>query len=348
MSAGYTRVKDGLRRHIKSKVWFLFAKVNGKLLRESLGTTDWELAKRLRDSKIGKAKKRTGEITFKALAANWLETRKGKQGSTRKNDNWSVGRLKDAPFYNRLVHKIKPTEYASFRAGLGVGAKSNNNFLANLRGILDAGVTDGYLASNPLDELKDQWQDPKKDKSRRKRQIATVEEHAAIVESIRIQKADTHDESADWVEFLGLAGIGEAEAQKLDWSDFDFKKEEIDLRRIKTGVDFYVPFYPWLKPWIQKRWKADGEPRKGKVFKILSAKQAISNACERLKIRKLSPRAFRNMLIWRLRLAGVDPEYIAKYQGHNDRGKTIMETYVLGEMPDQKKLERTILARLMV
>ena len=48
----------------------------------------------------------------------------------------------------------------------------------------------------------------------------TLADFHAIVGNIRAQKfADTANESADFIEFLGLAGLGQAEAAALKWAD---------------------------------------------------------------------------------------------------------------------------------
>src|SRR5205814_549896 len=87
------------------------------------------------------------------------------------------------------------------------------------------------------------------------RATPSFEEFKAIVENIRSQKFNGHDaqESADFVEFLGLAGLGKAEAAALTQCDIDWKRDKIITFRHKTKSGFAVPIYPQLKPLILLR-----------------------------------------------------------------------------------------------
>ena len=82
------------------------------------------------------------------------------------------------------------------------------------------------------------------------------EDFKAIVESIRSQKYNGHDaeESADFVEFLRLAGLGKGEAAGARrQSDIDWKREKITTFRHKTKSGFAIPLYPQLKPLLLHR-----------------------------------------------------------------------------------------------
>ncbi len=70
-----------------------------------------------------------------------------------------------------------------------------------------------------------------------------------------------------------------------------------------------------------------GTPAAGVLFSILSPKQALYNACNRLEFPAYSPIDFRKARItWFLR-KGVAAEAIAKWQGHRDNGVLIRRTY---------------------
>src|SRR5256886_15214802 len=88
------------------------------------------------------------------------------------------------------------------------------------------------------------------------RKTPTFEQFQAIVESIRSQKFNGHnaDESADFVEFIGLAGLGQAEASNLEWSDVSFEREQITTFRHKTKSGFAIPLYPQVRPLLERRY----------------------------------------------------------------------------------------------
>jgi integrase len=82
----------------------------------------------------------------------------------------------------------------------------------------------------------------------------TREQFRAIVQSIRSQNlADTREESADFVEFLGLAGLGLAEASALTWANVSLDKGQMVIFRHNTKQGFVIPIYPQLRPLMEKR-----------------------------------------------------------------------------------------------
>jgi len=164
-------------------------------------------------------------------------------------------------------------------------------------------------------------------RQKRIRATPNFEEFKAIVETIRSQKYNGHDaeESADFVEFLGLAGLGKAQAAVLRQSDIDWQRETITTFSHKTKSGFAIPIYPQLKPLLLRRRRADAPNER--VFKINDAKRAIANACHRLNMPQYSHISFRRMFITRAIERGVDVKVISEWQGHKDGGKLILDTY---------------------
>src|SRR5262249_62210371 len=135
-------------------------------------------------------------------------------------------------------------------------------------------VGDGIIASSPGANLKK----VKLDKPIRR--TPTFEQFREIVESIRSQRFNGHDadESAGFVEFIGLAGLGQAEASALTWDDIDWKREQITTFRHKTKSGFAIPLYPQLRSLLEKR-DAQRSPGGAHVFAIKGAKKAIGAPC---------------------------------------------------------------------
>ena len=158
------------------------------------------------------------------------------------------------------------------------------------------------------------------------RKTPTFEQFQAIVKSIRSQQFNGHDadESADFVEFIGLAGLGQAEASSLTWNDVDFERKQLITFRHKTKTGFVIPLYRQLRPLLERRY---AHRTSEKVFSINNAKKAITAACKRLNLPTYSHRSFRRMFITRAIEKGVDVKVIAKWQGHKDGGKLILDTY---------------------
>ena len=182
-------------------------------------------------------------------------------------------------------------------------------------------VRDGVIVRSPATHLR------RSKLAKPIRATPSFEEFKAIVESIRSQKFNGHDaeESADFVEFLGLAGLGKAEAAALKQCDIDWERETITTFRHKTKSGFAIPIFPQLKPLLLRR-RRDDAPNE-RVFAIDRANSAIANACRRLNLQKYSHISFRRMFITRAIERGVDVKVIAEWQGHKDGGKLILDTY---------------------
>ena len=156
------------------------------------------------------------------------------------------------------------------------------------------------------------------------RQTPTWPQFQQIVESIRAQRfnADSKD-SADLVEFMGLAGVGLAECANLKGEHVDFDTGKIWLFRSKTDTGYSIPVFPQLNdPW--QRFRANGRLQNGEaVFRKRDPKKALSNACVRLKYPHFGTRALRRCFITRAIELGVDFKTIARWQGHRDGGQHI-------------------------
>jgi len=96
--------------------------------------------------------------------------------------------------------------------------------------------------------------------------------------------------------------------------------------RHKTQAGFVVPLYPQLKSLLERR-KTKTLSQNGIVFRVRSAKKAITSACRRLGLPNYTHRSFRRMFITRAIEKGIDLKVIAQWQGHKDGGKLILDTY---------------------
>jgi integrase len=219
------------------------------------------------------------------------------------------------------ISKVNQSDVLMWLARFKFGAVSRNLHLACLKELFAMAVGDRIIAHSP-----ENVKAMKLDKPIRK--TPTFEQFLQVVDSIRSQEFNGHDadESADFVEFIGLAGLGQAEASALTWDDIDWKREQIVTFRHKTKAGFAIPLYPQLRPLLEKR-HAQRSPGDARVFGIKDAKRAIAAACKRLKLPAFSHRSFRRTFITRAIERGIDVKVIAEWQGHKDGGKLILETY---------------------
>jgi integrase len=219
------------------------------------------------------------------------------------------------------VGKVKPSDAELWLAKLKLRAPSRNLHIASFKELFAMALRDGIIARSPAEALKK----AKLDKPIRK--TPTFEDFKAIVESIRSQQFNGHgaEESAYFVEFIGLAGLGQAEARALRAEDIDWKRGTITTFRHKTKSGFEIPIYPQVRALLERL--TSGKSGSEKIFKIKDAKRAIAAACKRLRLPTYSHRSFRRMFITRAIERGVDVKVIAEWQGHKDGGKLILQTY---------------------
>jgi site-specific recombinase XerD len=320
----FQRVAECLYRY-SNGVYYARIKVDGKEIRKSLKTTDRTLAKRLltqfkeEQRQIDRSQ---GRITLSELCDRYLQTVQHQKPQTVAGKTRIVGKIKQHWPTGSLIQvtAIKPSECDLLLVRVGGGASFRNACIQVLREMFALAVRDRIIAASPAQHLK---------YLRREtpiRKTPTFEQFQAIVQSIRSQQFNGHDadESADFVEFIGLAGLGQAEASSLTWDDVDFERKQITTFRHKTKTGFVIPIYPQLRPLLERR---HAQRTSAKVFSINNAKKAIAAACKRLHLPMYSHRSFRRMFITRAIERGIDIKVIALWQGHRDGGKLILDTY---------------------
>ncbi len=146
-----------------------------------------------------------------------------------------------------------------------------------------------------------------------------------------------------FVEFLGLAGVGQAEAASLKSGGYRVGKPADPLQASKDAGDIRRPNLS-RSPTVPATAADGGGPRP--AFAIKDAKKALQAACERLGYARFSQRSIRRFLIGQLWKSGVDRKLIAKWQGHRDGGKLIIDTYTEVFGDDDSLYEQQQLAKL--
>lgn len=321
-----------LYRHSVNGTYYGRKKVHGKPRYKSLTTADRKIAERKLAEwiknldKIDTESEKTtlNQLIEKFKAANIGAADKGTDDSMvkRLTDSWQHG-------MDIQVAKIKPSHLDEW---LAANSKSEewknstyNKYCTFLRRLFAIATADKMIAQSPMDDVKIPWKKPQKPK----RRVPTLEQFAAIVADIRAQKFNAESgDSADFIEFMGNAGLGQAEIKPdaLTWSDIDFEKNEMHILRQKTGERFIVKIYPNLKP-VLERLAAQPHKPNDSVLKISDGKKALAAACKRLGYHPFSQRNIRAVQIRRLWRDGVDVKLISKWQGHQDGGRLILNTY---------------------
>jgi Site-specific recombinase XerD len=324
--SAFHKVGECLYRYSSNGVYYARFESGGKEIRRSLRTTDRASAQRalawLRQER-DQVDPAQGKLTVAELCDRYAVTIQHQKPKTIERKELIIRRIKSHWPTGKLtqVAKVKPSNVDLWISRYRFGPHSRNLHMACIKDVFEMAVRDGIISRSPAAHLR-RLKPPKPIRA-----TPTFEEFKAIVESIRSQKYNGHDaqESADFVEFLGLAGLGKAEAAALRQKDIDWQRETITTFRHKTKSGFAVPIYPQLKPLLLRR-RRDDAPNE-RVFAIDNAKKAIANACRRLNLPQYSHLSFRRMFITRAIERGVDVKVIADWQGHKDGGKLILDTY---------------------
>jgi hypothetical protein len=109
----------------------------------------------------------------------------------------------------------------------------------------------------------------------------SLDEFRAIVTSIREQKyADTAEESADFIESLGLAGLGQAETSGLTWANVNLDRGQLLTFRQKTRSGFAVPSFRSFDHCWKSGWPTPAIPHRMPEYSPYSTQKG---SCERMR-----------------------------------------------------------------
>ena len=351
-------VGNGLYRH-KNGSYYACKYLKGKPRWKSLKTSDRKSAERTQSdwlAKLGETNVELFKTTLDTLIETYLATRKGKSEKTQKDDGWIRDTIVSTWEHGLdvRVSDIRASMLDIWLANQSGYKNSTYNKLSGFwGGLFKLAVRDRIISKhdNPFESVATPWKNPKK--TAKRRQIPTVDQFKAIVESIRNETQNFHAvESANFVEFEGLAGLGQAEVAPMTWSRINWTEGKFEAWRAKTRTWFTVPVYPELRPLLEGLYKAahdaSGNPPKpdARIFKIQDARKALTNACKRLGFPPFTQRELRSFHIMKLWRKGVDIKRIAKWQGHTDGGKLLLQTYTEVFSADDDAYDAIQLAKL--
>jgi integrase len=316
-----------LYRYRPSGMFFANVRKSGKLYTESLHTKDRAAAKRLlRDFKarLDRTDAKFGKISFLTwLEQHYLPTLRGAE-STLAGKLRIIERVKQSWFFakSKPMRDLKPSQverwlneqFGNWTSGY------YNSALCLIRDAFDRAVTDRVLMDNPAAHLK------YRKRTRPVRLTPSWEQFQAIVADVRAQKfnADALD-SADFLKACGLLGLGQAELASMKREHIDLESGRIIVYRHKTDTGFVIPVYPQARALIERL--CDDKRHHQHLFAIAQARKSLQHGCRRLGFAQFTHRSFRRMFITRALELGIDVQSIARFQGHRDGGKLILDTY---------------------
>lgn len=324
----WTKCKTAcLYRYNPTGQYYARVRFGGKLHREKLDTHDYQVARRkLADFKrdLVRTDASLGNTSLTEVLNKYGRTIGGDALKTQIGKRAVIEKLKATWFGadSLALRTIKPSAVEAWLSEHygGMSAAYYNAALSVLRNVFDLAVRDRIIAESPVAHLN------YKKRAMPIRLTPTFEEFKAIVSNIRNQRFNADAErSADFVEALGLAGLGQAEAASITRADVDLAAGRIVILRRKTSTGFVIPIFPQVRALAEKlcKGKAHGE----RLFNIENARKALANSCKRLGLPSFTHRSLRRMFVTTAIERGVDVKVIAEWQGHKDGGKLILNTY---------------------
>ena len=319
----------GLYCYQSTGAYFARVRFGGKLYRRALKTTDYQVARRKLAAyrhDLARTDASKGKTSFARVLDAYASTLTG-ASSTLEKQRAVIAKLQKTWFgIDTLpLRTVTPSDVKRWLSE-HYGSKSASYYnaaLTVLRSALQLAVNDKIIAENPASRKFDI-----KYRKRAKpiRLSPTFEQFKAIVASIRAQRFNPEaEQSGDFVEFLGLAGLGQAEAAVITRAHVDLLAGQITVYRCKTDTGFVIPIYPQVRPLVEKL--CQGKAHSERLFSINEARKALENACQRLGFPPFTHRSLRRMFITRAIEKGIDVKVISEWQGHRDGGKLILETY---------------------
>jgi len=227
------------------------------------------------------------------------------------------------------VGKVKPSDLAEWFTKTLAGVKNNtfNQYRGYLIRVFKLAVIDRVVAEPIFSEELI----PKKKRNDTVRNAPDAGRFAQILARMRKAAEFNHPNSqaADFTEFMGVVGVGQAEAGTIEMEDIT--PTELRFTRMKTGKPFSIPIFHKTRELLERLIAKRGS-HPGRLFHIREADHAFRNAIIALtkadpEFEHYSPRNLRSMKIIEWLESGVDVKQIAEWQGHGDGGKLILERY---------------------
>lgn len=246
-------------------------KVRGRQKERSLRTTDRKIAERRLKEWIAGLEQIDSEVektTVRELIDRFIAVNRGTAPNTQVTTCAIIKRFVSCWPYglDTEVRNIRPSQLDEWLALEEPRLRNTtyNRYAGFLKQLFDIAVNDRIIWESPCKRLRTPWKKPQTPI----RLIPTLMQFENIVTSIRSQRFTDHaHQSADFVEFLGRAGLGQAEAAALTWADVGWELERLTVRRHKTDTRFYVPLYPELKRLLLRLHESAGNvPVNSRVF----------------------------------------------------------------------------------
>jgi integrase len=337
-----TTAVQNLMRYRPSGTYFARFRAGGKLIRQSLDTAVFSVAKQRLPEMMRDYRSRNESV--KAFAHGKMTVRDAAEVYLRKV-RASVSlkpRSKDyremiIDFISRSwpalmetdVRKVSDCDCENWLARYQQQYAPSvvNNSIGTLRAVFDEAISTGARFNNPAGELS-------RVKVRQKQlQLPSREEFLRFVEEIRTAGARQSKDCANLVRFLAYSGVRFGEAKYVTWADANFARGQLHVRgdpetATKNGETRYVPMIPELEQMLKDlRRERPTETADVTVMRVFECQNSMTHAAKKIGMKRITHHDLRHLFATICIESGVDIPTVSRWLGHKDGGALCMKTY---------------------
>ena len=343
-------VAENLWKSQQSGRYYAILKVNGRQVKKSLKTDDYQLAKRKLRELEKDYQERTGIVgselppkSFKELVAKFtrivLPTRPLKPLAQLDYTTRQTALLRYTGFAKMPLNRITMIDCQKWFAKrrLMISAQRMNNEVGLLRDILEFARDNGWMMHDPtakLERLKLPRPNP---------DPPTTDEFRRLVVTLRNHR---DRDAGDLVELMAYSGLRLSEACGLKWQDVDFDRGIFYIAgkgRDETERDV-VPLFPAMRELLLKirqarqTRKIEGIKPDDRIMRVNGCRDALKTACREAKLRRsFTHHDMRRYFTTRCMEQGVPIRTLAGWLRHKDGGALLLRTYAAHQ--DKHSLE---------
>lgn len=332
-----------LLQYVSTGTYYGRQKSNGKLIRRSLETQVWSIAKLrlvdfLKDQQDTKPKVEGvafGEAVelYKGEIKNNVSMKETSKNYLLKQCLRKIELCWPELWTQRIesITEEKCREWAT-RLSKEISSQYFNNTIIVLRRILEIGIEEqvrggGTAIPNPARIL------TRARVAQRPPELPECDQFRRLVESIRKRSGGWGHRASDLVEFLAYGGMRlRTEALWVVWEDIDWKRNEIIVRgdpetHTKNWEIRRIPILPDMETLLRKIQMERGGIPSGEILEVSRCHESLKRACEEIGIPRMSHHDLRHLFATRCIETGVDIPTVARWLGHKDGGALAMKTY---------------------
>ena len=336
-----TQVQN-LIRYRPSGTYYARFKVGGRLVRQSLETAVFSVAKQRLPEKIREHRSRHESV--KAFANGRMTVGDATQAYLQKIEANASLKPRSKAYYRLLVDFIDRSWPAL--PGTDVRKVSErdcetwllhyqqrysptvvNNSIAVLRGIFQSAIKAGARFNNPGAGLE-------RVRVRAKRlELPSREQFLQFVETIRTAGGASSKDCANLVQFLAYSGVRLGEARNVTWGDINFAQCEMHVRgdpetATKNGETRRVPMIPELEKILKEmRAERSRELANAPVMRVSECEKSMTHAAQKIGMGRITHHDLRHLFATICIESGVDVPTVSRWLGHKDGGALCMKTY---------------------